>query len=86
LHRSISSPSFFATIGAPLVAGRGFDERDTQGAPLVAIVNESFAARFWPGEDAIGRRVIRGSLNKPGDINKLVDGKPRAKALEMIGN
>lgn len=53
------SPSFFDTIGATLVAGRGFDPRDGDGAPLVAIVNESFAKHYYKGKDAVGLRFGR---------------------------
>jgi hypothetical protein len=40
---------YFETMGIPLVRGRGIQPRDRQGAPAVAVVNESFARRFWPG-------------------------------------
>ncbi len=53
------SPSFFATIEAPLMAGRSFDERDGAGAPEVAIVNESFAKHYFKGENVVGRRFGR---------------------------
>jgi putative ABC transport system permease protein len=46
-----------ATLGAHLVRGRELTASDTLDAPPVAIVNEAFAARFFPGEDAIGKRV-----------------------------
>jgi predicted permease len=55
------SPDYFHTLGVPLVQGRNFDERDKKGAPEVAIVDEHFAARFWPGEDPLGKRVKRGN-------------------------
>jgi putative ABC transport system permease protein len=48
---------FFRTFGIPLVAGRAFTENDREGAPQVAIVSESVARRFWPGEDPIGKRI-----------------------------
>ena len=50
------NPAFFTTLEAPLVAGRGFDDRDGVGAPKVAIVNESFAKHYFKGESAVGRR------------------------------
>jgi predicted permease len=49
-------PGYFETLGIPLVRGRDFARTDTTGAPLVVIVNETMAQRFWPGEDAIGKR------------------------------
>ncbi len=51
------SAAFFDVMGIPLRAGRSFDERDRVEAPPVAIVDETFAARFFPGEDPLGRMV-----------------------------
>jgi putative ABC transport system permease protein len=48
------SPRYFATLGTPLLAGRDFDERDRPGAPEVAIVNESFARKFFGGDSPLG--------------------------------
>src|SRR5688500_2398446 len=47
---------FFETLGIPLRRGRDVSESDTQASPAVAVVSESFAARYWPGQDALGRR------------------------------
>jgi len=55
------SPDYFRTLNIPLMQGRNFDERDKKGAPEVVIVDEHFAARFWPGEDPLGKRVKRGN-------------------------
>src|SRR5213082_1696405 len=48
---------YFATIGIPIVAGREFLRTDDQNAPAVAIVNETMAAKYWPGKDPIGQRL-----------------------------
>ena len=50
------NPAFFTTIEAPMVSGRSFDQRDGQGSPQVAIVNESFANHYFKGKDAVGLR------------------------------
>ena len=47
----------FATTGMRVVKGRAIDERDTAEAPGVIMVNEAFAAKFFPGEDPVGQRV-----------------------------
>jgi putative ABC transport system permease protein len=51
------SPSFFDTVGAPVRRGRAFDNRDGGRGAEVALVNERFAARFFPDQDPIGRRI-----------------------------
>ena len=50
-----ASPEYFATMGIPVVEGRNFAVSDREGAPLVAVVNESMARRFWPNSSAVGR-------------------------------
>jgi predicted permease len=47
---------YFEAIGIPLVRGRAFARTDASGMPLVVVINETMAERFWPGEDAIGKR------------------------------
>ena len=48
---------YFNAMGIPLVRGRGFTSADRHDAAPVAIVSESMAAKYWPGEDPIGRRL-----------------------------
>ncbi|HLB36871.1 MAG TPA: ABC transporter permease [Gemmatimonadales bacterium] len=48
---------YFQTMGIPLLQGRGFTESDGDGSPPVAIIDETMAAKFWPGQDPIGKRV-----------------------------
>ena len=56
-------PDYFGVMGIPLVAGRGFDERESQpGARPAVVINETMAKKFWPGGDAVGRTLIA-----PGD-------------------
>ena len=49
-------PGYFATVGIPLLKGRDFTEADREGTELVAIVNETMARMYWPGEDPLGKR------------------------------
>jgi predicted permease len=53
-------PRHFHVLGIPLLAGREFDERDTTGAPLVAVVNETMAAFYFGKRSAIGRSIQNG--------------------------
>jgi putative ABC transport system permease protein len=50
------SADYFQTLGVPLRAGRLFDARDDERSTPVAIVNDVMARRFWPGDDAVGKR------------------------------
>ena len=47
-------PDYFGVMGVPIVAGREFTRADDDGRPLVAIVDETMAAKYWPGKDPIG--------------------------------
>jgi putative ABC transport system permease protein len=59
------SDDYFATVGQPLIRGRGFTSQDRPGAPPVAIVNEALSRQFWPNDDAIGKRLR--IVTEPGD-------------------
>jgi predicted permease len=52
-----AGPDHFRTFGIPLLRGRSLTVRDRAGRPRVAVINETAARRFWPGEDAVGKRV-----------------------------
>jgi len=49
--------SYFATTGTTILQGREFNPADRLGAPPVAVVNEAFARRYWPGREALGRQL-----------------------------
>jgi ABC-type antimicrobial peptide transport system permease subunit len=83
-----ASPRYFSTLRIPLLRGRAFDDRDGQGAPQVAIVNQSFAARFWPGEDPIGRGITRGPrkvtvVGVVADVRDVNIGKPSSPTIYL---
>jgi predicted permease len=66
----ISSPDYFAAMGMRLLKGRAFAPYDNEAAPGVVIINETLAARFFPGEDPIGKRLeLSGS---PKDLREIV--------------
>jgi putative ABC transport system permease protein len=51
-------PEYFRALGLPLRRGRGIGAGDVAGTPPVAVVNESFARRMWPGGDAVGQHLL----------------------------
>jgi predicted permease len=67
-NRHLVSPNYFRTLGIRMRAGRDFDERDSARVPHVVIINETFAARHFPGEDPIGRTLITGMGQLPSQI------------------
>ncbi|HEY6119657.1 MAG TPA: ABC transporter permease [Pyrinomonadaceae bacterium] len=53
----VCSPGYFHTMGISVLKGRSFTDQDKAGAPLVIIVNETLARKYWPNDDPIGKRM-----------------------------
>ena len=68
----VCTPDYFATMQIPILKGRAFTDQDKAGAQPVVIVNETLARKYWPGQDAIGKRIR-------------VDGLDRAPWMEIVG-
>jgi predicted permease len=66
------TPNYFDEMQIPLVRGRGFADTDDSAAPPVAIVNDAFARRAWPGHDAIGETIPVGGLRGVPKIGRIV--------------
>jgi putative ABC transport system permease protein len=58
--RRVVSPDYFDAMGIEVMNGRPFNDHDRQGSLMVCLVDETFARRFWPNEDPLGRRVKLG--------------------------
>jgi putative ABC transport system permease protein len=69
-------PNYFRAMGIPLVQGREFDDRDTGGKPDVVMVNQKMAQRYWPGGDAVGKRI---KVGPP-------DNEPWVTIVGVVGN
>jgi hypothetical protein len=57
---AIVTPGYFSAMGIPLRRGRDFSEQDDAKAPRVIVVNEAFARKYFPGQEAIGKRIKPG--------------------------
>lgn len=66
---NVVQPNYFRAIGTPVLQGREFTAADSATAPKVAIINDAFAERFWPGQDPLGK-VFR--IQKNGDPIQVV--------------
>jgi predicted permease len=82
------TPDLFATIRTPVVRGRAIDARDAYSTPWVAVVNETMARQFWPGEDPIGKRLTLDIVpdERPRDVIGIVRDIPvrRAESAEPV--
>ena len=63
INSAIVSPTYFRTLGVGLLEGRAFEPTDAPAARSVAIVSESFARKYWPGQSAIGQVVFERTLS-----------------------
>jgi len=76
--------NFFPTMKTPILRGRDFSARDTGSAPWVAIINETLANRFWPGENPIGKRFTVDALS--GERPREVVGVVRDVPLKYVSD
>jgi len=72
---SVVAPGYFETMRTALASGRGFDAREAAG-PGTVVVNEAFVRRFWPGQQALGRRIV---------VPRRVAGARLETPMEVIG-
>ncbi|HEY9231587.1 MAG TPA: ABC transporter permease, partial [Blastocatellia bacterium] len=55
------SPTYFQTLGIPIIQGRAFNEQEARGGQPVAVISAAMAKRFWPADDPIGKRFKYGA-------------------------
>ncbi len=78
--RNSVTPGYLEMVGVPMLRGRTIQEGDVAGAPLVAVVNQTFASRFWPDEDPIGQRFVL-TQTRTFDFG----GSPEPRVFEVVG-
>lgn len=71
-YRTIASPGYFEAMGIPLLRGRVFTQNETAGTPYVAVIDETMARRYFPGEDPIGRRIRIGGPDSGAPLMEIV--------------
>lgn len=76
---AITTPGYFSTLGIPMLRGRDFSASDAGKAPLVAIVSESFARKYFPGEDVLGKHITPG-------LDDGVHGKGPREIVGIVGD
>jgi putative ABC transport system permease protein len=74
------TPGIFRVLRIPVQRGRGFTAADRLGGPLVALINQEAARRYWPGEDPVGQRIFVAQ-----DAKELADRGPRT-IVGIVGN
>lgn len=75
-------PSYFETLGIPIVAGRAFTDADRKGTQKVAIVNEALARKYWPERNAVGQALYLGEYE---DEPHVVVGVSRDHKVRSVG-
>jgi putative ABC transport system permease protein len=76
------TPEYFKTMRIPVLSGRDFTDRDDLQTPLVAVINETFAKREWPGENPIGRRFTTPNTPTPVTVIGIVGDTKHYTATE----
>jgi len=79
------TPEYFHLLGMHLLRGRLLDDHDTDEHPSVAVVNEAMARAYWPGEDAIGKRIKLSPRAEPWTTVVGVVGDMRTESLASTG-
>jgi predicted permease len=64
----MSGPGYAAALHIPVLGGREFTEHDDGRAPLVAMVNQTTARRYWPNENPVGKHVLLGRIPQPIEV------------------
>lgn len=71
------TPDYFRTMQIPLLSGRSFTESDRDGAPVVVVISDTMARRFWPDENAVGQQINLGGAG---------DNAPVASIVGIVGD
>ncbi|MGH9781215.1 MAG: ABC transporter permease, partial [Candidatus Acidiferrales bacterium] len=79
-------PDFFRTMGIPIILGRGIQRADTAASPIVAVVDETFAQKFFPGQNPVGHRFSRELAFDPKDAIEIIGVAKPAELTDVHSN
>jgi macrolide transport system ATP-binding/permease protein len=71
LETNAIGPGYLTAMNIPITNGRDFDEHDREDGPCVAVVNEALARRYFPGGQALGKRLIKRAGQRPDQLDQL---------------
>jgi putative ABC transport system permease protein len=80
------SPSYFDTMTIPLLKGRGLTDQDTDDSPNVAVISETMARRYWPGEEPVGKRLAIGKVRSPADLIQVIGVAKDVRQFELTAD
>ena len=83
-YRHSVTPGAFATLGIPIVAGRGFTRADGPDDRPVVVVSQSFAAKVWPDQEPLGRRVVLGREDTATVVGVAGDVRQRVLTVDLM--
>jgi predicted permease len=78
--QAMATTGYFEAMRIPIIKGRVFDARDTSTSPHVPVIDQKLAERFWPGLDAVGRRLYR-----PDDIKNITKTSEKTDFYLVVG-
>lgn len=82
----IISPGYFDTMSIPLLRGRQFTEQDMPTSPRAVVISETMARRFWPGEEAVGKRIGAGRIRTDADWIQVVGVVKDVRQFELTAD
>lgn len=82
----IISPGYFDTMTIPVLSGRKFTDQDTATSPSAVVISETMAHRFWPNEDAIGKRIAAGRVRSDQDWIQVIGVVKDVRQFELTAD
>ena len=82
----IISPGYFETMSISLLKGRALTDQDTDDSPNVVVISEGMARRYWPGEEAVGKRIAVGKIRSPEDWIQIVGVVKDVRQFELTAD